>query len=339
MDDYFRRFDKKDETWRRWVREGKKTNAEYKKWRTDQLAIGERWEALKDKLAYEYVHADQIAYSIIRGHMPGVYAINHNWATYEVEHGLLVDTSYTLYDAETVERIMRDHPDLLPPPGRRTSQKIAEGRALRWNKEQIQSAMMQSILQGDSISGIATRLEAVGVSYTIADIRNRSQKTAEQIARELAKKNRNAAIRNARTMTTGAQNAGRVDAYRRCENMGIKLGQQWLATLDSRTRHSHRQMDGEVVKVGEEFSNGCRFPGDPSGDPWEIYNCRCTLIASLEGFEDDAADLSLRRSENLGGMSYQEWKNSHVVTSNPIDLPEKKANAFKWSYINEYRSL
>lgn len=316
LDDYFRRFDKKDETWRRWVREGKKTNAEYKKWRTDQLAIGDRWEALKDKLAYEYVHADQIAYSIIRGHMPGVYAINHNWATYEVEHGLSVDTSYTLYDAETVERIMRDHPDLLPAPGVRVSEDIALGKAKRWNKQKIQSSMIQSILQGEAITSIANRL-----------------------ARSVGDSDHKAAIRNARTMTTGAQNAGRVDAYRRCENMGIKLGQQWLATLDSRTRHSHRQMDGEVVKVGEEFSNGCRFPGDPIGDPWEIYNCRCTLIASLEGFEDDAADLSLRRSENLGGMSYQEWKNSHVVTSNPIDLPEKKANAFKWSYINEYRSL
>ena len=39
LDDYLRRFQIKDKTWQRWVAEGKKTEAEYKKWRTGQMLL------------------------------------------------------------------------------------------------------------------------------------------------------------------------------------------------------------------------------------------------------------------------------------------------------------
>ena len=47
------------------------------------------------------------------------------------------------------------------------------------------------------------------------------------------------AIRTARTATTAAQNAGRMDSYHAAKGMGIKLKKEWLATLDGRTRHAH----------------------------------------------------------------------------------------------------
>ena len=74
-------------------------------------------------------------------------------------------------------------------------------------------------------------------------------------------------------MATGAENAGRVDSYIRAENMGIEMEQQWMATLDNRTRESHRHLDGEHRPVGKKFSNGCRFPGDPEAPAGEIWNC------------------------------------------------------------------
>ncbi len=113
-----------------------------------------------------------------------------------------------------------------------------------------------------------------------------------------------AATRTARTMTTGAGNAGREDSYLRAQNMGIALHQKWIAALDGRTRHSHRELDGEVQEVGKLFSNGLRFPGDPNGPPAEICNCRCTLIAMLDGFDREKVD----RWNKLEGQSYEEWK-------------------------------
>ena len=110
---------------------------------------------------------------------------------------------------------------------------------------------------------------------------------------------------------TGAKNAGRIDSYIRAQNMGIRMKQVWMATLDNRTRDSHAMMDGEKVDPGKKFSNGCRYPGDPEGAPGEIYNCRCTLVAEVEGSDAyDPSDLSAR-ANRLDGMTYEEWKDAH----------------------------
>ena len=62
----------------------------------------------------------------------------------------------------------------------------------------------------------------------------------------------------------------------------------------------------------EAFSNGCRFPGDPKGAPGEIYNCRCTLTAVVEGADTSDAKRRARntdtgQTETASSMSYQEW--------------------------------
>ena len=85
----------------------------------------------------------------------------------------------------------------------------------------------------------------------------------------------------------------------------MKLQQEWLASLDTRTRHSHRRAPGERVRVGEKFSNGCRWPGDPNAPYSEVMNCRCTLVAALEGVEDSARERFSRLPE---GMTYEQWK-------------------------------
>ena len=284
LDDYLRKFQTKDEIKRRQLKAGEITKAEYDYWKTGQIMIGKRWEEMRDTLATDLHSANNLARSIVEGYMPDVYAVNHNYATFQIEKGSLLDTSYTLYDRDTVERIIRDQPDLLPPPGPRKKASIAAGKDIAWQKGQIQSVTLQSILQGESIPNMAKR-----------------------IATTMGETNMNSAIRYARTATTGAENAGRVDAYERAELMGIELEQEWLATLDGRTRHSHRQMDGQHVKVGEKFSNGCKYPGDPDGPGEEIWNCRCTLVPRVKGVDQSDAP----RNSKLGSMSYEEWQHEH----------------------------
>ena len=75
--------------------------------------------------------------------------------------------------------------------------------------------------------------------------------------------------------------------------------------LDIRTRHSHRQLDGERREVGGTFSNGCRYPGDPQAPYAEVCNCRCTLVAAVDGIDQSKADRFSRLPE---GMTYEEWK-------------------------------
>lgn len=311
LDDYFRRYEIKDKKWQEWVEDGKKTEEQYKAWKTQQLAVGDKWQAQRDMIARDLHNTNEIAKSITRSYMPQVYAENFNYATYDIEHGAKINTSFTLYSRESVERLVRDDPKLLPDPSKRTLKRIADAKDVVWNKQQLQSVMIQGILQGDSIPNLATRL-----------------------AKTVGEKDRKAAVRNARTMATATQNAGRRDAYKRAQNKGVDVEQMWLATMDNRTRHSHRWLDREVRPLGEAFSNGCEYPADPKGDPAEVYNCRCSLRGVVKGLERRSG--KFRDDSAVGGMSYDEWRDAKPKY-NPILLPEEKGRAIKQSYINEYR--
>lgn len=112
--------------------------------------------------------------------------------------------------------------------------------------------------------------------------------------------------RIARTESTGAYNAGAEDAYRR-EGAGVHV---WIATADERTREEHLDAHGQCVTLDEPFSVGgepLQFPGDPSGPPELIINCRCTTIAArtcdeLAGLTD-SADAEINRERDDRGES------------------------------------
>jgi SPP1 gp7 family putative phage head morphogenesis protein len=127
--------------------------------------------------------------------------------------------------------------------------------------KKINAETLQGILQGESMDKIAKRL------------------------RNVQEMNKTQAIRSARTIVTGAENKGRQDSYARAEADGIILQKEWLATNDGRTRHSHAVLDGAIVDQDKKFDNGLMYPGDPSGRPEEVYNCRCTLVAKVNGFK------------------------------------------------------
>jgi SPP1 gp7 family putative phage head morphogenesis protein len=60
---------------------------------------------------------------------------------------------------------------------------------------------------------------------------------------------------------------------------------KWLAAFDERTRPAHAAASGQIVKTEEPFNVGgdrLMYPGDPSGSPENIINCRCTLIPVME---------------------------------------------------------
>jgi hypothetical protein len=100
--------------------------------------------------------------------------------------------------------------------------------------------------------------------------------------------NRDAAIRSARTIVTGAENKGRQDSYERVTNDGIVIKREWIATDDKRTRDWHAELDGQLADVDEYFENAIgliKYPGDPSADGANVYNCRCTMGAKVIGFK------------------------------------------------------
>lgn len=316
LDDYLRRFKIKDKIKLKQLKNGEITEEYYKYWLKGQILIGKRWEEQVKTLAEDMQNYNNIARSIVDGYMPEVYALNHNYATFLVEQGSHIDTSYTLYNAQTVERLIRDNPRLMPAytPDSAVAKAIAEGKAIEWNIKNITAAMTQAILQGESIDNMSKRLSRV---YEM---------------------NAASSVRYARTMTTAAENAGRVAANKRAETIGIDCEKVWLATLDGRTRHSHRQLDGEKRANDAKFSNGCAYPGDPSGPQHEVWNCRCTLLTKVKGI-----DLSIKdnRNSKLGDMTYEEWQGEKKQaekeeTTHKIETTTQKKYKTLHENANEY---
>lgn len=272
-DAYFEQFKKDDENMQIKLGAEEITEKQYMAWRKLELTQTQEYRKLYYTLAQDYTNANVIAAGMIDGKTKDVYALNYNYGTYEVENGTNINTSFTLYDKDTVERLIRKDPDLLPS--------VDIPKDLAWNRKKVNSALLQGILQGDSIDKIAERLRSVTNMVE------------------------SASIRNARTMTTGAENAGRIRSYERAEELGIEMKKTWLATLDGRTRHSHRLLDEVSIPVDEKFDNGCKFPGDPDGPAEEVYNCRCTLIADFgDGYNDTRASKYMKRSH----LSYEDWQ-------------------------------
>ena len=85
------------------------------------------------------------------------------------------------------------------------------------------------------------------------------------------------------TQTEGhrIQQEATYNAQRRAVERGADVMKQWDSTLDSRTRPTHRALDGEIVGVDEEFvspaGGTALYPGG-FGDPKEDCRCRCVLL-------------------------------------------------------------
>lgn len=284
---YFESFQKRDEEMKTQMNAGEITKEQYGQWRLAQIGRGKRFEALRDKMAQRYTKANETAMAYINDATPGIYSLNRNYTAYTIEQAA-GNVGFTLFDEQTEKRLITEEPDLMPNYPKEKA--LKRNIDLNWGKKQITASVTSSILQGKSIRDIASDLQ-----------------------RRLPEMNRASAVRAARTSVTGAQNAGRLDSYEAAAKKGIELQKEWTSTLDGRTRHSHRRLDGEVVDYDAEFSNGCRYPGDPRGKPAEVYNCRCTMVAKVK--DVDASDAQRRardprtgRNMLINQMTYDEWK-------------------------------
>ena len=255
-DEYFSKFAKQDEAKRKLVEQGKITEEEYTKWRKGKVMYGKRFTEMKEQCAKQLLNVNKTAVAYVNGQLPDVYSINYNALSQSVDG--VGGYSFSLVDADTVKNLAATDKSLLP------YKELDEKKDVRWNVKKMNAEVLQGILQGEPMDKIANRLSKV------------------------EKMNETAAIRNARTMVTGAENKGRQDSYKRADEDGIIMKRDWIATKDSRTRHWHTELDGVEVDVDEPWVNDfgeIMFPGDPSADPANTYNCRCSMAAKVIGFK------------------------------------------------------
>ena len=84
--------------------------------------------------------------------------------------------------------------------------------------------------------------------------------------------------RIARTEIHNSHNTAVHDSY---NEMGIEYT-MWVTAHDDRVRGlketdtaDHVELDGEIIRLGDTYSNGLKYPGDTDGPIEEWINCRC----------------------------------------------------------------
>lgn len=258
-EEYFKKFEKADEEKRKLVEKGELTEKQYQEWRQNKLMYGKRFTAMKEDISKQLLNVNQTATAYINGELPEVYALNYN-ALAETVDGV-GGYSFTLTDANTVRHLATTDKSLLP------FRELDPAKDIPWNMKKINSEVLQGIIQGESIPNIAKRI-----------------KNVEEM-------NKNASIRSARTIVTSAENKGRMDSYHKAEEDGIILQKQWLSSNQpGRTRDWHLPGDFEslIVDIDKPFVNSIgeiMYPGDPSADGANVWNCRCTLVSVVKGFK------------------------------------------------------
>ena len=301
--DYMEQFEEGKAAQKALLDAGKITKKQYQDWIYRHTMMGNQWRDMKNVLADDLKRANDIALRMSRDQMADIYALNANYAMFQIEHDFAIDTGFTLYNHDTAEYLLSEQRQLMPGPSARKAKEIAENKAMQWNRQKIQSAVLQGVLQGESPYEVAKRLTGV------------------------AQMGYNASVRYARTMTTSAQNAGRYNSYRRAKGLGVDLTIEWQATLDGRTRHEHRMMHGQRRDVDEPFEvDGVKIlypaqsdgPGSSDIPQSLIWNCRCTLLAWVKGFEGD----TVKSSPKMAGMSFEEWQHAKEPKKRAEKKPE-----------------
>ena len=146
---------------------------------------------------------------------------------------------------------------------------------------------------------------------------------AAMVVSRMISRNQRIANENAEGVVYDASSLGVYDGIARTNDEGYDTLKKWIAVLDSRTRDSHRDLDGEEIPLDEEFKPNLMRPRDPNAPPAERKYCRCKLGYSTGGRPNRTRaarqgevtgsyllDSSFRgtRTVTVPNMNYREWQ-------------------------------
>lgn len=127
-------------------------------------------------------------------------------------------------------------------------------------KKSIRSEVSRGVSNGSSWNTIASKI-AFGMNSPFMKAYNR-------------------AIGITRTEGHRVQQESTLHCQQRAKEKGADVVKQWDSTLDSVTRPTHRELDGQIREIDEPFEvegKKAMYPG-AFGDPSEDCNCRCCLL-------------------------------------------------------------
>ncbi len=267
--------------------EQKATKNAYLQYFKKEVVKSKAFKDLSAQIALDLFNTNTEASAYINSQTPEIYALNYNWINQQLSKDIPNFVSQQITSKEADE-----YGDL-------TKQAVSKAKDTKWNEGNIKKSVI------------------VGASLLLG-----ANAIMKRSAKLTVDKNRNSATMHKSGMGTDAENKARLDGMYRSEDMGNEMTKIWIATLDNRTRDSHAMLDGASVPLDDVFDNGLERPRDPSGDPAEICNCRCSLkygvgqtmgktrsarYGDVSGSYKKSSSFKDTQSEEIANMSYGEW--------------------------------
>ena len=204
-----------------------------------QKALQGQVSGILDKM-----HGDN--YATIEGYLKGCYEDGYIGTMYDIaKQGVPVIAP--IDQAAAVKAILTDS-------------KVSNGL---YNALGVDVAKLKKTITQEISRGIASGLLYRDIARNISNVSKAPLSRAKTITRTEGHRIQNTAAR---------------DSAEEAKRHGADLVKVWDATLDGKTRDSHRRVDGEIRELNEKFSNGLDRPGDPVGGAAEVVNCRCLEI-------------------------------------------------------------
>ena len=179
-----------------------------------------------------------------------------------------------------------------------TDSKISEGL---YTALGVDTTALKKAISAEVTRGIASGMSYADIARNISNVSKAPLSRAKTIAR---------------TEGHRIQQESTRDAQQQAKSKGADVVKQWDATLDGKTRDSHRRVDGEIRELDEKFSNGLKYPGDPGGKAGEVVNCRCVSLTrarwaldedELKTLKERAAFFELDKTKN-----FKEYKEKYL---------------------------
>ena len=262
--EYFEQFEKIDTQKRKMVEAGKLSRKDYKEWRKNKMFMGKHWTTMKDQTARSIYNANKIANEYINDRLPNIYTINYNGEAELAEAGLNGKFSFEMANQQTIKELIdAGNKNLLPV------KKLDPKKDIPWNMQKVNSAVLQGVIQGESIPKIAARISTVVAANKVQS------------------------IRAARTIVTQVENKAVQDVAERADENGAIVYKVWIATHDGRTREWHlaaeRDYGTEETAIPwdepfEVMGEHMMRPGI-GGSGANVYNCRCASKNIYKGFK------------------------------------------------------
>lgn len=137
----------------------------------------------------------------------------------------------------------------------------------------------------------------------------------EHIARNISNRTNqsfNKTMRIVRTEGHRIQIEAAYEQQQKAKKAGADIVKQWDATLDGRTRKSHRKLDGQIRELDEPFEVNGHKAMHPAafGRPEEDINCRCALLQRAKwALDDEELETLKKRAEHFGLDKTESFKN------------------------------